>query len=145
MTNKNSVYTVTPPDLTLITIGPSILLMGVSLADASSYSDIYDKLLPEVEITLYVSESGYADEFAPWFRAVTGMVSSIFIDIDNSTTEEVFLAMQAENDERTEVYWVSTGKAHSTMVSLLNSYQYRVFCSLEEISHFLEQEYGTPT
>jgi hypothetical protein len=145
MTHKNSVYTVTPPDLTLNTIGPSILLMGIPLADAAIYSDIYDKLLPEVEITLYVSEGGYADEFAPWFRAVTGMVSSIFINVDTSTTEEVFLAMQAENDDRTEVYWVTEANTQPTMVSLLNSYQYRVFCSLEEIAHVLEQEYGSPT
>jgi hypothetical protein len=145
MTNKNSVYTVTPPDLTLNTLGPCILLLGISLADAAKYADIYDKLLPEVEITVYVSEDGYADKFAPWFRAVTGMASSIFVNVDNITTEELFLAMQADHLGEAIVYWVSEHKDHPMLVSMLNSYQHQVFYSMESIEQFLEEEHGTPT
>ena len=145
MTTKNSVYTVTPPDLTLNTLGPCILLLGISLDDAVKYADIYDKLLPEVEITVYVSEHGYTDKLAPWFRAVTGMASTIFVNVDNITTEEMFLAMQAEHHGDAIVYWVSLHPAQHTLVSLLNSYQHQIFHSLESIEQFLEHEYGNST
>ena len=95
MKSKNSVYTVTPPDLTLNTIGPTVLLLGVTYDDSKPYSDVYEKLFPEVEITFFVSEEGFNPNFAPWFRAVAGMSSSIFVNLDNITAEEVFLAISS--------------------------------------------------
>lgn len=141
MKNNNSVYTVTPPDLKLNTIGPSVLLLGVSLDNSKSFVDIYERLFPEVELTFYVSESGFSQENAPWFRAVTGMASIIFVNLDNITAEEVFLAMQAEHDNRAMVFWLAQEKIYPAMISLLNSYQYQVFNSLEEIESFLIAEY----
>ena len=141
MKNKNSVYTVTPPDLKLNTIGPSVLLLGVSIDNSTEYQDIYEKLFPEVEITFYVGEEEFGPEYAPWYRAVAGMSSSIIDNLDNITAEEVFLAMQAEHENRAMVFWVAQNKNYPAMVSLLNSYQYQIFNSLNEIEAFLLQEY----
>jgi hypothetical protein len=143
MKNKNSVYTVTPPDLKLNTIGPIVLFMGITLDELQPYADIYDKLFPEVEITFYVSEKGFRPELAPWFRAVASMSSGIFVNLDNITTEEVFLAIQAILDRKNDVmvYWISQNKKSNAMMSLLNSYQYRIFTRLEDISKFLINEY----
>jgi len=142
MKAKNTVYTVTPPDLRLNTIGPSVLLLGITMDDSKPYTDIYDKIFPEVEITFYVSEDGFRPQHVPWFRAATGMVSSIFVNLDNITTEEVFLAMQAEQEKCAMVFWFSQQETHSTMAALLNSYQYEVFGSLDEIEKKLFEEYG---
>lgn len=143
MKNKNSVYTVTPPDLKLNTIGPTVLFMGITLDDLQPYADIYDKLFPEVEITFYVSEKGFLPEFASWFRAAASMSSGIFVNLDNITTEEVFLAIQSILDRKSDVmvYWISESKKPNVMLSLLNSYQYRVFTSLDDITKFLIREY----
>lgn len=142
MKTKNTVYTVTPPDLAIPTIGPSVLLLGVDLDASKPYTDIYDKLFPEVEITFFISEEGYRTDQTAWFRAVAGMASSIFVNIDNITADEVFLAMQAEHENRAMVFWMSQEKTYPSMISLLNSYQYRVFSSLEEIEQYLVTEYG---
>lgn len=142
MTNKNSVYTVTPPDLKLNLIGPSVLLMGVSLADYTPYADIYDKMFPEVEITFFVFEEAFDPEHTAWLRAACGMVTSIFVNVDTITPEELFLAMQAEKDERVMVFWVSENKTNPTLVSLLNSYAYQVFANLESVEQYLLREYG---
>jgi len=142
MKTKNSVYTVTPPDLTLNTIGPSVLLLGITYDESKAYSDVYEKLFPEVEITFFVSETGFNPNVAPWFRAVAGMASSIFVNLDNITAEEVFLAMQAEHENRAMVFWISQERTYPAMVSLLNSYQYQVFNNVEEIESFLLKEHG---
>lgn len=141
MRNKNSVYTVTPPDLKLNTIGPSILLLGVSLDDSQPYIDLYEKLFPDVELTFYVGDTGFEIDVAAWFRAVAGMASSIFVNLDNIAAEEVFLAMQAEHENRALVFWISQEKTYPALVSLLNSYQYQVFGTLDEVEAFLLNEY----
>lgn len=142
MTNKNTVYTVTPPDLALNTIGPSVLLLGINLENSKEYTDIYDKLFPEVEITFYVSEDGFQTKHAPWFRAANGMASSIFVNLDDITAEEVFLAQQAENEGKAMVFWISIERKFPVMISLLNSYQIRVFSSIKEIEEFLLENYA---
>lgn len=142
MTNKNTVTTVTPPDLYLNTIGPSVLLLGTTLEESKEYRDVYEKLFPEVEITFYVSEQGFTPRVAAWYRAVAGMASSIFVNLDNITAEEVFLAMQAEHENRAVVFWVSQERKYPAMVALLNSYQYQIFGSFDEIEKFLVDEYA---
>tara|TARA_R110000851_G_scaffold17372_1_gene55177 strand:+ start:2824 stop:3261 length:438 start_codon:yes stop_codon:yes gene_type:complete len=145
MKNNNSVYTVTPPDLKLPTIGPSVLLLGITLADYKPYADVYDKLFPEVEITFFVGDDAFTAEYAAWYRAVASMASSIFVNLDNITPEEVFLAMQAEHDKSAMIFWISQEKTYPPMVSLLNSYQYRIFNNLAEIEQYLLDEYGSST
>ena len=142
MTNKNTVTTVTPPDLHIQTIGPSVLLLGTTLEESKEYTDVYEHLFPEVEITFFVSEKGFNPDLAAWYRAVAGMASSIFVNLDNITAEEVFLAMQAEHENRAIVFWVSQEKKYPAMVALLNSYQYQIFGSLDEIEKFLVDEYN---
>jgi len=141
MTNKNSVYTVTPPDLKLNTIGPSVLLLGTTREGSQPYIDIYEKLFPDVEITFFVSETEFNAEYASWYRAVAGMSSSIFVNLDNITIEEMFLAMQAEHVDRAMVFWLAQEKTNPTMVGLLNSYQYQIFNDLDEIEAFILNEY----
>ena len=107
MRNKNTVYTVTPPDLRLNMIGPSVLLLGVTMETSTPYIEVYDNLFPEVEITFFVSEDGFNDKHTPWFRAAAGIASSIFVNLDNISAEEVLLAIEAEHDKTTLVYWIS--------------------------------------
>lgn len=142
MRNKNTVYTVTPPDLQLNVIGPSILLLGETLETSVPYGELFDKLFPEVEISVYVSDQGFNPDLAAWYRAAAGMVSSIFVNLDDITAEEVFLAMQAEHENRSMVFWLSNEKKYPAMVALLNSYQYQVFESLDEVEKILYQEYS---
>jgi len=142
MTNKNTVYTVTPPDLKLNLIGPSVLLLGVTLEEHQPYADLYDKLFPEVEITFYVGDDQINHETVPWYRACAGMASSICVNLDNVTAEEVFLAVQVELEKRALVFWMSEEKTNPMLVSLLNSYQYQVFSTLDEVEQFLLNEYG---
>lgn len=137
MTIKNTVYTVTPPDLTLHMIGPSVLLLGVTLEESEPYSDLYDKLFPEVEITLYVSDKGFTAEYAAWFRACAGMVSSVFVNVDKISAEELLIATQMERDDRAMVFWMSQEKKQPVLLSLLNSYQYQVFHALDEVETML--------
>jgi hypothetical protein len=145
MKNNNSVYTVTPPDLKMPTIGPSVLLLGITLDDYKPYADVYDKLFPEVEITFFVGDEAFTAEHAAWYRAVASMASAIFVNLDNITSEEVFLAMQAEHDKSAMIFWITQEKTYPPMVSLLNSYQYRIFSNLNEIEQHLLNEYGSPT
>ena len=80
-------------------------------------------------------------DYAPWYRAQASIASSIFVNLDNITAEEIFLAMQAEHDNRAMVFWISKEQTNPTMISLLNSYQYQIFNNLNEIEEFLLNEY----
>jgi hypothetical protein len=142
MMHKNAVYTVTPPDLTLNTLGPSILLLGIALEEIKPYSDVYDNLFPEVEIAVYVGETGFDPVNIAWYRAVAGMANSIFVNLDNATIEEIFIGLQCENDEKCIVFWISTERNCVSLLQLLNSYQYQVFTSLDEIDKFIKHEYN---
>lgn len=139
---NNTVYTVTPPDLKLNVIGPSVLLLGITLADHHQYINFYDVTFPDVEITLFVGDEPFSAEYAPWYRAVVGMVSNIIVNVDNITIEELFLAMQAEHDGQALVCWLSQEGKNPILVSMLNSYQYRIFNSPEKIESFLNEEYS---
>lgn len=145
MTSKNSVYTVTPPDLTLNSIGPCVLLLGITHETSEPFAELYDKLFPEVEVTFFVSETEFDPQFAPWYRAVIGMASTIYINIDIASPEELFLAMQAERDNHQMVFWMTGNKSQPTLVSLLNSYQYQIFTSIDSVETFIMNEYGKTT
>jgi hypothetical protein len=145
MVTKNSVYTVTPPDLTLQMIGPSVLMLGITREDSKPYLDLYDKLFPDVEITVYVADDGFDPEHVAWFRAVAGMASSVFVNVDSITTEELLIATQMEHEDRAMVFWMSQEKTQPVLLSLLNSYQFQVFNSLDEIETMLTQEFEKNT
>jgi hypothetical protein len=140
MTVKNSVFTVTPPDLRLSPNGPCIMLLGVVMADATPYTDMYEKLFPEVEVTFFVSDDGFTEDTAPWFRATSSMASNIIVNLDSATIEELFLATEAEKDPAKLVFWMS--KDRPVIVSLLSSYHYQIFTSLEEIEQMLVAEFS---
>jgi hypothetical protein len=145
MTTKNSVYTVTPPDLTLHMVGPSVLMLGTTLKESKPYLDLYDRLFPDVEITFYVADDGFTPEYMAWFRAAAGMVSSVFVNVDGICQEELFIATQMERDDRAMVFWISQKKTQPVMLALLNSYQYQVFNTLDEIEGMLSEEFDKNT
>jgi hypothetical protein len=126
-------------------IGPSVLMLGITREDAKPYLDLYDKLFPDVEITFYVADDGFDPEYVAWFRAAAGMVSSVFVNADSITTEELLIATQMEHEDRAMVFWVSQEKTQPVLLSLLNSYQFQVFNSLEEIETLLTQEFEKNT
>jgi hypothetical protein len=141
MTIKNTLYTVTPPDLRLNAYGPSVLLLGVDLEHSKPYTDLYDQLFPEVEITFFVRDSEFTPDLAPWYRAVTGMASSIFVDLDHANVEEVFLATHAANENKSLVFWISQEKLQPALSSLVGSYQYQIFAKVDDVGKFLLDEY----
>jgi hypothetical protein len=145
MITKNSVYTVTPPDLTLPMVGPSVLMLGITLDESGPYLDLYDKLFPDVEITFYVTDTGFEPTYMAWFRAVAGMVSSVFVNVDGISPEELLIATQMERDDRAMVFWISQEKTRPEMLALLNSYQYQIFNTLDEIESMLTQEFDKST
>lgn len=142
MKNKNTVYTVTPPDLRLNLIGPTVLFLGFDLESSKEYINVYEKIFPDVEITFFVGEDGFRPEQVAWYRAVAGMSGNVIVNVDNITAEEVFLAMQIENDSEAMVFWLSCDRIYPAMISLLNSYHYRVFQSVDEIKNFIVDEHG---
>jgi len=75
MQTKNTVYTITPPDTRLSARGPSILLLGIPFEDADPFVKIFDKLLPVIELTFYVSKEKITDENLAWYRAASGLSS----------------------------------------------------------------------
>jgi hypothetical protein len=141
MKSKNTLYTITPPDLRLNAFGPSVLLLGVDLEGSKPYTDLYDKLFPEVEITFFVRDAEFDPTNAPWYRAVAGIATSVFIDLDQANTEEVFLATQAANENRAMVFWIAQEKLQPALVSLVGSYQYQMFTEVEDVGKFLLDEY----
>lgn len=137
MTNKNTVTIVTPPDLHINVYGPIVLLLGVDLEGSKPYMAVYERLFTEVEINFFVSEKGFDYSQAAWYRAVAGMASSVFINVEDATREEIYLASQIDRQGDAMVFWVSTTNQSTTMLTFLNSYQTRIFSSLDEIETFL--------
>ncbi len=141
MTNKNTVTVVTPPDLHINVLGPIVLLLGVDLAGSKSYTEIYERLFTEVEINFFVSEQGFDYGQTAWYRAAAGMASSVFINVEDATREEIYLATQIDKQGEAMVFWISETMKSSTMISMLNSYQTRIFQSLDEVEKFLVDGY----
>jgi hypothetical protein len=137
MTSKNTVTIVTPPDLHINVLGPIVLLLGVDLEGSKPYTAVYERLFKEVEINFFVSENGFDYGQVAWYRAVAGMASSVFINVENATREEIYLASQIDRQGEAMVFWISEDMKSSTMLALLNSYQIRLFHSLDEIETFL--------
>lgn len=138
----DSVYTVTPPDLRVTESGPSILMLGVAFDNSDPYVNLFDSLFPDSDVTIYTSEDGISEDNLAWYRATTSMSSTLIVDIDNITPEELLLALQAEAEDRPLVFWLSPTRSNPKLHKLLNSYQYSVFGSVDEIRSFLEAEYG---
>jgi hypothetical protein len=138
----DSVYTVTPPDLRVTESGPSILMLGVAFDDSDPYIDLFDKLFPDSDVTFYTSESGPSEDNLAWYRATSSISSSIIVDIDNIAPEELLLALQAEFEGKSLVFWISPKQKNPKLQKLLNSYQYAIFSNINEIGSFLEAEYS---
>lgn len=138
MKNKNTVTVVTPPDLHINVFGPIVLLLGVNLEGSKPYTNVYERLFPEVEINFFVSEDGFKPEHTAWFRAAAGIANSVFINVDDATTEEIYIATQIEHHNKdVMVYWISQSGRAESIITLLNSYYTRIFTSLDEIETFL--------
>ena len=138
----DSVYTVTPPDLRVTESGPSIMMLGVAFDAGDPYVELFDSLFPDSDVTIYTSESGIDSDNIAWYRAALSMSSTVIVDIDNATPEEVFLGLQAEIADQPLVFWVSPTHASPNLHKLLNSYQYSVFGGCDEIRSFLEEHFG---
>ena len=143
MTAKNSIFTVTPPDLRLSPNGPSIMLLGINLDEATPYAGIYEKLFPEVEVTIFVSDNGFSEETAAWFRATSSLTSSFIVNLDNITIEEFLIATEAAHDPTKLVFWIS--KNNPPIVTMLSSYQHQIFSSVNEIEQMLMDEFTKNT
>jgi len=138
---NNTVYTITPPDLRLNTNGPSTLILGVNLENSKDYTDVFDKLFPEVEVNFFVRENEIDAQTLAWYRVMSGIASSVVVDVDNITSEELLIALQAEYDNNILVYWVSLENKQSDLMSLLNSYRYQIFASATDLETYLVSEY----
>lgn len=135
-TKKNTVFTITPPDIRLSTNGPSVFLIGMKLDETTPYIKVIDNFFPDVEISYYACNDAITDETLTWFRAVAGIASSIIINIDNITPAELLLGMEAENQAHMSVYWVTTGK-NPILQKLLNSYSYRIYSNITDFEEYI--------
>lgn len=136
-----SVYTVTPPDLRTTVFGPSITMLGVPFDKSEPYVKLFDNLFSDSDVTIYTSEVGLNETNVAWFRAVVGMSNIVIVDIDYITSEELVLALHAEMDNSVLVFWITSEHKNQNIQKLLNSYNYSVFTTVDQISEFLEAEY----
>lgn len=128
---KNTTYTVTPPDLRLNDLGPTITLLGMTLEEAKPYIKLYEDMFTEVELTFYVAEDGFTPLNAAWYRAVAGMSNHIIVNVDSVTLEEMFIALHTERETDAKVYWVTIDDDEQTLRQVLNSYKVYVFESMD--------------
>jgi hypothetical protein len=140
MTENNTFYTVTPPDLLLPVSGPGVLFLGLEHTEIQQFSEMYDRLFPETTVTFYVRDGEIDDIIITWYRAIAGFATIAIVDLSSITPEELFIATQMVSDDRASVIWYGNPPDCQALISLLNTWNYSVFTSINDIEKFLFNE-----
>lgn len=129
MPEENSIFTITPPDMTLSSNGPTITVISDDEIFISRINSIHEQLFKTVPVHIYHPDGNVNEDNLAWVLSVMRLSDNIFIDLDTADTISVLAGIMSER----ELYVICKNKDNLT-AKLLNSVpgEYSVFNSVDE-------------
>lgn len=130
---RGNMFTVTPPDIKLNDNGPSFLILGETSDNFRQFMDVHDRMIPANDILFYGSPEGITDKNIGWYKAVSGLVDTIFIDLSKATMAELYLATRYTETDKV-VFGLANGCQDTILYKLVNNFDGIIL--FDDLEHF---------
>lgn len=116
MNQENSVYIITPPDMQLLSSGPSVTALSTDPLFIESVESVYENMFKTVPINLYHPMGDVNDDNIAWVLSVMRLSDNVFVDIDNINEIGIITALLSQAN----LVLISNSNAKPEIVKLLN-------------------------
>ena len=142
MTQDNSSYTVTSPDILLTDDGINILICSHDTTFIDSVKRIYEQMI-ETSIVFNVQRTDTNESNIGWLFYVSAGVDIMIVDVDTCQWIDICTAMTRINDSNRQTYFVSEKGKKRELIRLINAQRkYTILRSLSEVEALVSIQLG---
>jgi hypothetical protein len=127
--SENSVYIITPPDMQLLSSGPSVTALSSDPIFIQQVETVHENIFKTVSINLYHPDGNVDDSNLAWTLSVMKLSDNVFIDLDNINQSALVAALLSNAN----LIFVANENNNSDVLKLLNTTEeYNVYRNLGE-------------
>lgn len=142
MTEDNSSYTVTSPDILLTDDGINILICSHDTSFIDRIKSIYESMI-DTSIVFNVQRTSTNEGNIGWLFYTSRGVDVMVIDIDTCDWVDICTALTKEIDSNRQVVFVSEKNKKREAIRLINAHRkYTILRSLEEFEALVSIQLG---
>lgn len=142
MTDDNSSYTVTSPDIMLTDDSVNILICSHDQFFIDEVKDIYEKAI-ETSIVFNVQKTSTNLTNIGWLYYVSQSVDVMIIDIDTCDWVDICAAMAKDVDDSRQVMFVTQKNKKRELIRLVNAQRkYTILSSIREFETLVSIQLG---
>ena len=137
--NENSVYIITPPDMQLLSAGPSVTVLSSDPLFIQSVESAHENLFKTVPINLYHPDGVVDQHNLAWTLSVMRLSDNVFVDLDTATDLAITTALLSD----ASLVLINKDNQNPLMVQLLNSLQqFTIYKSPEEYMEMVINQFA---
>lgn len=136
--SENSVYIITPPDMQLLSSGPSVTALSTDPLFIQSVETVHEGLFKTVPINLYHPDDEVKEENLAWTLSVCKLSDNVFVDLD--TINEIGLLTALMSDA--SLVLINRNNEKPLITKLLNSIkEFTIYKSPEDYMDMVVAQY----
>ena len=136
--SENSVYIITPPDMQLLSSGPSVTALSTDPLFIQSVETVHESLFKTVPINLYHPDDEVNEGNLAWTLSVCKLSDNVFVDLD--TINEIGLLTALMSDA--SLVLINRNNEKPLITKLLNSIkEFTIYKSPEDYMDMVVAQY----
>ena len=136
--SENSVYIITPPDMQLLSSGPSVTALSTDPLFIQSVETVHEGLFKTVPINLYHPDDEVNEVNLAWTLSVCKLSDNVFVDLD--TINEIGLLTALMSDA--SLVLINRNNEKPLITKLLNSIkEFTIYKSPEDYMDMVVAQY----
>jgi hypothetical protein len=127
---ENSIFTITPPDMQLLDIGPSSTILSTNPKFISEVEAVHEVLYKTVPVNLYHPNGNLNETNLAWALSVMRLSDTVFVDLTTATDFEILVCKMLDRD----TVYIDEKNQRSDISKLFNSFRegYIIYDSIED-------------
>jgi hypothetical protein len=122
--SENSVYIITPPDMQLLSEGPSVTALSSDPIFIQQVETIHENIFKTVSINLYHPDGDVNDSNLAWVLSVMRLSDNVFVDLNTVNQAALVAALISDAN----IIFIANENNDSAVLKLLNtSEQYTIY------------------
>jgi len=90
---KNDIFTITPPDMLLNTIGPTVTVISTNKEFIEDIEEAHEMVFQTVPVNIYHPNGDVRDHNLAWTLSVMRLSDTVFVDLDTATELGIMTAI----------------------------------------------------
>lgn len=143
MTQDNSVYTVTYPDLYVAESGPTVLMTSTNPELIDSTLDQYKTLIHNANLVFYIQSKRTNESSVGWMWYVSRSCDTMIVDIDTCSWVDIATALTKVQDVNHKVVFYTEKQKRKDAAKLINATsEYILLTGREQLTKYIDIEFA---